>query len=167
MATITDVLAQDTNFSQLVSALTSSKLDATLRGTGPYTLFAPTNDAINALPEKHLTLWKNDPAKLSRIVKFHVVPEKLGAADLLNYHFIKMLEGQRLRITSHLDDVGYADTAASDAYGYVMGGTLTVAIVQTIKVNGAVITRPNLAADNGFVHVIDRVLIPWLLDFTK
>jgi uncharacterized surface protein with fasciclin (FAS1) repeats len=167
MATIMDVLEQDGSFSSLVTALKKASLDTTLRGKGPYTIFAPTEDAVIALPDRQFFTWQSDMPKLTKVLNFHILAGRYSAADLLDYHFIKTLEGQRLRIGSRLDDVGYADSAASDAYGYVMGGTLSVAVVQTVTVNGAAIVRADIPADNGFVHAIDHVLVPWLLGLAR
>jgi uncharacterized surface protein with fasciclin (FAS1) repeats len=162
-----DVLDQAGTFGTLMTAIKQAKLDETLRQAGPYTLFAPTQAAIAALPDRQFDSWLFDDAKLTKVVKFHVVAGRLSAADLLDRHFLKTLEGQRLRITSRLDDVGYAETDATDAYGYIMGGTVTVAIALTIKVNGATTVQADLAADNGFVHVIDHVLVPWPLNVAR
>lgn len=167
MTTIMDVLTQQGTFPSLANALEQSGLAATLRSDGPYTLFAPTEDAVAAMPNKEFFAWLNDRAKLTKALSFTIVPGRYSASDLLDRHFIKTLEGQRLRIGSRLDDVGYADTAASDAYGYVMAGTLTIAVVQTITINDATIITPDLVADNGFVHSIDRVLVPWLMNLAR
>jgi uncharacterized surface protein with fasciclin (FAS1) repeats len=164
MNTIMDVLTQNGSFTGLVNALEQTTVPATLRQTGPYTLFAPTDAAIAALPNKPFFKLAGDVAKLSKVLNFHIVSGRYSAADLLDYHFLKTLEGQRVRITSELDEVGYAETDATDAYGYVTGGVLTVAVAQTITVNKATITVADIEAENGFVHAIDQVLIPMFVD---
>jgi uncharacterized surface protein with fasciclin (FAS1) repeats len=166
MANIMDTLIQNGSFASLVNALEISGVSATLRGSGPYTIFAPTEAAIVAMPNKQFFKLQDDPAKLTKALNFHIVSGQYSAADLMDYHFLKTLEGQRLRIASQMDDVAYSESDASDGYGYVMGGVLSVAVVQTITVNKSVITQPDIAADNGFIHAIDQVLTPALLDLT-
>ena len=99
---------------------------------------------------------------LSRVVKYHVVLGIYEATDLLDVIFLKTMEGQRLAIRSsavrevtneQLEDASYAQR-------YVVKDTVTSTSLESIKVNGATIIRANVRAENGIVHVIDKVLIP-------
>ncbi len=84
------------------------------------------------------------------------------AADLLDVMFLKTMEGQRLTIRSSASAGPYSETLqeGSDAHSFVIRDTYTSTLLESIKVNGATITRANVNADNGVVHVIDKVLIP-------
>lgn len=145
--TIVAVAQGDETFSTLVSAVTAAGLGETLSGEGPFTVFAPTNDAFGKIPAETLTeLTTNDTETLSNILTNHVVQGKVDAATLT-----KAIE--------EAGDAGYTITT-------VGGGTLTAEIV-----NGAVVltdasggtstvTATDVEASNGLIHVIDTVLMP-------
>ncbi|MGB5052153.1 MAG: fasciclin domain-containing protein, partial [Caldilineaceae bacterium] len=104
-----------------------------LKGAGPFTLFAPADAAFASLPEKTLDSLLADTAQLARVLQFHVVPQKLTAADITNGMTVTTLMGQQL------------------TFG-VSGGNMTV--------NGANINASALPASNGTIFIVDSVLLP-------
>ena len=145
--TIVEVAQGDETFSTLVSAVTAAGLGETLSGEGPFTVFAPTNDAFAKIPEATLTeLTTNDTETLGTILKYHVVEGNVDAATL----------------TKAIQDAG------EDGYtiNTVGGGTLTATmdgsnVVLTDATGGtATVTATDVEASNGVVHVIDTVLMP-------
>ena len=134
-ADIVDVAADTPDLSTLVEAVTAAGLAETLQGEGPFTVFAPTNEAFDALPAGELDrlLKPANKAELAKILKYHVVSGEIMSSDLTN--------GQKAKT--------------------VEGGTLTVTINgKTVKVNDATVVKADVPASNGVVHVIDRVLLP-------
>jgi len=130
-------LAQATpSLSTLVTALGAASLVKTLEGTGPFTVFAPTNDAFKNLPAGALAnlLLPKNKAKLVDILTFHVVSGSILAADILDGERIKTVEGQYI-------------TAAVNSSG--------------VFLNNAQVTTANVNASNGIVHIIDAVLQEW------
>ncbi len=145
--TVVEVAQGDETFSTLVSAVTAADLGATLSGDGPFTVFAPTNDAFAKIPEATLTeLTTNDTETLGNILTYHVVAGNVDAATLL-----QAIEG-----------------AGADGYSIetVNGSTLTATVVDgnvvlTDAAGGtATVTATDVAASNGVIHVIDTVLMP-------
>lgn len=145
--TVVEVAQGDETFSTLVSAVTAADLGATLSGDGPFTVFAPTNDAFAKIPEATLTeLTTNDTETLGNILTYHVAAGNVDAATLL-----QAIEG-----------------AGADGYSIetVNGGTLTATVVDgnvvlTDAAGGtATVTATDVAASNGVIHVIDTVLMP-------
>lgn len=145
--TIVEVAQADESFSTLVAAVTAAELGETLSGEGPFTVFAPTNDAFAKIDEATLTeLTTNDTETLGAILTYHVVAAEVNAASL----------------TAGIEGAG------EDGYTVetVNGGTLTATIVDGAVVltdaNGgtATVTATDVAASNGLVHVIDTVLMP-------
>ncbi len=145
--TIVEVAQGDESFSTLVAAVTAVELGETLSGEGPFTVFAPTNDAFAKLPEGTVeTLTTEDTETLGAILQYHVVGEAVDATTL----------------TAAIEGAGES--------GYeiptVGGGTLTAtlvdgAVVLTDATGGtATVTATDVAASNGLVHVIDTVLMP-------
>jgi uncharacterized surface protein with fasciclin (FAS1) repeats len=99
---------------------------------------------------------------MSKLVKYHIAMGIYRTTALLDMIFLKTMEGQRLTIESSATNE--RDTEAlqdgTDAHGYVVRDTVTSTLLESIKVNGAHITRGNVNADNGIIHVIDKVLVP-------
>ena len=128
---IVDIALADTaNFSTLVAALTAADLVETLSGPGPFTVFAPTNDAFDDLPEGVLdNLLSNIPA-LTEVLLYHVSTDALTLNDLTDAGGISTLQGGSLTITG------------------------------TAKINNADIIIPDIQASNGIIHVINQVLVP-------
>ncbi len=140
-ATITEIAAGDDRFSTLVAAVTAAGLADTLAGPGPFTVFAPVNDAFAALPAGTVdTLLKpENKQQLTDVLLYHVDDRTLTAAAIpagSNY-FKPLLTSQRLCITKS------AGVTIADGTGSV--ANVVVADIQ---------------ADNGVIHVIDKVLLP-------
>ncbi|QUL37897.1 fasciclin domain-containing protein [Erythrobacter sp. JK5] len=145
--TIVEVAQGDETFSTLVAAVTAAGLGETLSGTGPFTVFAPTNDAFGKIDAATLeTLTTTDTETLGAILKYHVVEGAVDAATL----------------TAAIEGAG-ADGYAVTTVG---GGTLTAkivdgAVVLTDATGGtATVTATDVEASNGLIHVIDTVLMP-------
>lgn len=134
-ATIVDLAASDKNFTTLVDALKQADLVETLKGRGPFTVFAPSDKAFEGLSrETWGTLMKpSNKSKLQNILKHHVVKGRKSAEDVLGASSMKMLDGSTLTIDKK-------DGAP--------------------RIGGAMIQQTDLEAENGVIHVIDRVLTP-------
>jgi uncharacterized surface protein with fasciclin (FAS1) repeats len=134
-ADIVDTAIAAGTFTSLVSALGSAGLVETLKGPGPFTVFAPTDDAFAALAPGTLeALLKPEKAEdLKAILTYHVVPGKVMAADLANLVSTVTVNGTELKV------------AVQDS---------------TVMVNDAKVTQTDIVASNGVIHVIDKVLIP-------
>jgi uncharacterized surface protein with fasciclin (FAS1) repeats len=129
---VADTAARTPELSTLAGLLQQSGLADTLKGNGPYTLFAPTNDAFKALPAGMLAKLAADKEQLRAVLSFHVLPAKAMAADV---------------------KAGPAKT--------LQGSNVTLALAGTfVTVEDAVVQTPDVAASNGVVHLIDRVLVP-------
>jgi uncharacterized surface protein with fasciclin (FAS1) repeats len=120
-------------FKTLTSLLKQAGLAGTLQGKGSYTVFAPTDAAFAKVPKATLQALGQDKAKLRSVLLYHVVKGKLTAAKIVKRSSVKTLNGQSLRIR-------------------VSGGKVTV--------GGARVITPDVAASNGVIHVINKVLIP-------
>jgi uncharacterized surface protein with fasciclin (FAS1) repeats len=123
------------SFTTLAQALAAADLVATLEGPGPFTVFAPTDEAFAKLPAGTLaTLLKpENKAQLRRILTYHVVAGHVMAADVVKMHSAKAVSGDMLAITSGA------------------GG---------VMVDNARVIKTDIAASNGVIHVIDAVLMP-------
>jgi uncharacterized surface protein with fasciclin (FAS1) repeats len=139
---IVEIAAADARFSTLVAAVTAAGLAETLSGPGPFTVFAPVNDAFAALPAGTVeTLLKpENKGQLTDILLYHVDNRNLSAAAIPNgsNYFKPLLTSQRLCITKSAKGVTVDDGS----------GTVANVIIADIK------------ADNGVIHVIDKVLLP-------
>lgn len=132
-ATVVDLALVDEQFSTLVSALQAADLVETLQGPGPFTVFAPTNAAFEALPEGTLEALLADLPQLTNVLMYHVISGTVMAADVVKLSTV--------------------DT--------VLGAPLNISVEgKTVKVNEATVTGTDLEASNGVIHVIDAVLIP-------
>ena len=140
VGTIVDVASADATFSTLVAALTAAELVETLGGEGPFTVFAPTDEAFAALPAGVVDalLLPENKAVLIQILTYHVVPGKVMAADVTDGD-VATVEGQTVKLST-------------------MGG---------VTVNGATVVTPDVAASNGVIHAIDAVILPPGVDVTK
>ena len=123
------------SFTTLAKALEASGLVETLKGEGPFTVFAPTDDAFAKLPAGTLeTLLKpENKAKLKRILTYHVVPGRVMAADVVKLHSARAVSGDTITIATH-------------------GNGVTV--------DNARVVTTDIAATNGVIHVIDAVILP-------
>lgn len=131
--TVIDVVTDERQFEILLLALSLANLTDELKGTGPYTLFAPPDSAFAELPEATLNSFLADTTQLARVLHFHVVPKKLIAKTITNGMTVDTLMGQKLTFA-------------------VSGGNITV--------NGANVIGPELTASNGSVFIVDSVLLP-------
>lgn len=129
---IADTTARTPSLSTLNKLIGDAGLTDTLRGAGPYTVFAPTDEAFKAVPAKTLESLSKDKEQLKAVLMYHVVPGKVVAADIKSGK-TKTAQG--------------ADVVVAKAGGFV-------------TVEEALVTQADVPASNGVVHVIDRVLIP-------
>ena len=129
--------AMASGMSKLVEAVKAAGLVDTLRGPGPYTVFAPTDEAFAKIPAPELDMLLKDPVKLKEVLTFHVAEGKMMAADLVEHEYLQALSGGELRI---------------DAKRWHLH--------RNMKVNGANIIKPDIVVDNGVCHAIDKVLMP-------
>ncbi|MDO8375892.1 MAG: fasciclin domain-containing protein [Aquabacterium sp.] len=128
---IVDTAVAAGSFKTLATALTAAGLIDTLKGKGPFTVFAPTDAAFAKIPKADLDALLADKAKLTAVLTSHVVPGKVMAKDV---------------------KAGKVKT--------VQGSDITVATAGGVMVDGAKVTKTDIAADNGVIHVIDSVIMP-------
>lgn len=136
MADILETAVNAGNFSTLLKAVEATELVEILKSPGPYTVFAPTDEAFAGLPEGTLDSLLQDIPKLKRIVAYHVAFGDVRAEDLMQIEEAETVEGSIVAIES------------SD---------------NKIKVNDANVVKSDVLTDNGVIHVIDAVLIPGLV----
>jgi len=145
--TIVENASQSKDHTTLVAAVKAGGLVDTLNGKGPFTVFAPTNEAFAALPKGAVDnlLKPENKAQLDKILTYHVVPGKLDAKELMND--VKMGNGKAMLKTVEGDNLTVTDK----------GGKLMVADTAG---HAATITIADIDQSNGMVHVIDKVLMP-------
>lgn len=131
-ADIVDTAAAAGSFSTLIAAVQAAGLEGALRSDGPLTVFAPTDEAFAALPEGTLEALLSDKDRLTAILKYHVVPGKVMAADVAGLASADTLLGQAAPI----------DASAG------------------VTIGGASVVQTDVKASNGVIHVIDAVMIP-------
>jgi uncharacterized surface protein with fasciclin (FAS1) repeats len=133
--TIVEVASGNSNFATLVAAVKAAGLVETLSGDGPFTVFAPTDDAFKALPEGALEdlLKPENKAKLIAILKYHVVAGAVKAKDVVSLTSAKTVEGSEVAITVDGDEV---------------------------MIDDAKVVKTDIACSNGVIHVIDAVIMP-------
>ncbi|MGB3298893.1 MAG: fasciclin domain-containing protein [Phormidesmis sp.] len=138
--TVVDVAEANGSFSTLVAAIKAADLTETLNGAGPYTVFAPTDEAFAALPEGTLDklLLPDNKEVLTQILTYHVVAGNVPSSEV-ETGAVPSVEGEDLDITA---DAG------------------------SVTVNGASVTQPDVMASNGVIHVIDQVLVPPTVDIS-
>ena len=128
---IVETAASAGNFNTLATALQAADLVDTLKGPGPFTVFAPTDAAFAKIPKADLDALLADKAKLSAVLTYHVVPGKVMSKDV-RPGMVKTVEGSSLTVSTK-------------------GG---------VKVDKANVTAVDIVADNGVIHVIDTVVLP-------
>ncbi|HEX6554141.1 MAG TPA: fasciclin domain-containing protein [Ktedonobacteraceae bacterium] len=164
MANIFETARAEHQYNKFVSGIESlAGLAQILSGPGPFTLFVPTDAAFDRLSSDKQANLIADPEKLARVLKYHIVPGYYTADDLLDRLFLKTLEGQRLRVWSDISMVPLGEEeidTPSDALSYISKDTITTSVRESITINGADVVRANIKADNGIMHVIDKVLVP-------
>ena len=129
---IVDTAVAAGSFNTLVTAIKAAGLVETLKGAGPFTVFAPTDEAFAKLPKDALTALLADKAKLVKVLTYHVVSGKLMAADVAKLAEVKTVEG------------GMAMINTKDG----------------VVIDGAKIIKTDIVCTNGVIHVIDTVMLP-------
>ena len=130
---IVETAAQVGTFETLLAALDAAGLTEALKGDGPFTVFAPTDEAFDALPEGTVEALLQDPDALAQILTYHVLAGTYMASDVAGMEHAETLQG------------GHLSISASD-YG--------------VRINDASVITADVEASNGVIHVIDAVLIP-------
>ncbi|MCS6860963.1 MAG: fasciclin domain-containing protein [Abditibacteriales bacterium] len=133
MANIVETAVGAGSFSTLVTAVKAAGLVDTLSGPGPFTVFAPTDEAFAKLPAGTVEALLNDIPKLTAILTYHVVPGKVMAADVMQLQSAKTVNGQEVTIT-------------------VKDGA--------VMVDNAHVIQTDIECSNGVIHVIDSVILP-------
>ena len=131
---IVDTAVSAGSFNTLVAALKAAGLVDTLRGKGPFTVFAPTDEAFGKLPAGTVEslLKPENKGKLQSILTYHVVPGKVMAAQVVNLKSAKTVNGQ----------------------------AITISTGDGVKVDGAKVVKTDIETSNGVIHVIDSVILP-------
>jgi len=130
-ADIVDTAKSAGSFNTLVTAVQAAGLVDTLKGPGPFTVFAPTDDAFAKIPKAKLDALLKDKAALTKVLTYHVVPGKVMAADV-KPGMVKTVQGSSFTVKSSGSKV---------------------------MVDKATVTKTDIAADNGVIHVIDTVIM--------
>ena len=129
---VADTIAANPSLSTLNGLVAQAGLTDTLRGTGPFTVFAPSNEAFKAVPANTLDALGKDPVALKAVLTYHVLPVKAMAADVKNGK-AKTVNGAELELSKAGDFV---------------------------TVENAMVSKADIIASNGVVHVVDTVLMP-------
>lgn len=132
LADIVDTAVKAGSFTTLVAAVKAAGLVDTLKGAGPFTVFAPTDEAFSKLPAGTVDALLKDLPKLKKILTYHVVSGKVMAADVVKLTSATTVEGSTVKIDAS----------------------------KGVKVNDSTVTTADVAADNGVIHIIDTVLLP-------
>lgn len=130
---IVDVAVEAGSFKTLAAALQAADLVETLKGKGPFTVFAPTDEAFAKLPEGTVEALLKDKAKLTAILTYHVVAGEYPAAKVVESKHLKTVQGSPIHVK------------VSD---------------QGVMINNAKVVKTDIAASNGIIHVIDTVILP-------
>jgi len=134
---IVDTALDSDSFSTLCKVVIAAGLVDALRAPGPFTVFAPTDDAFAKLPEGTVEGLLKDKEKLTSILKYHVVPEKLMVTAFKTPKKLKTLQGQEIKVDGMMWHIN-----------------------KKIKVNDAKTVMTDIKATNGVIHAIDKVLMP-------
>lgn len=132
---IVDTAAANGSFHTLGKALEAADLTNVLKGTGPYTVFAPTDPAFEKLPKDTLSNWlkPENKAELISVLKYHVLPGRASAVEVEKLTAPKMMQGQTAAITKD---------------------------GEKLRIGGATITTSDITSSNGIIHAIDTVNVP-------
>jgi uncharacterized surface protein with fasciclin (FAS1) repeats len=131
-ADIVDTAKSAGSFNTLVTAIEKAGLVETLKGKGPFTVFAPTDEAFAKVPKADLDALLADKAKLTSVLTYHVVSGKVMAKDVAGLKSAKT----------------------------VQGGSISIDTSSGVKVDNATVTKTDIQASNGVIHVIDTVIMP-------
>ena len=132
MPDIVDIAVSTEGFSTLVAAVKAAGLVETLKSPGPFTVFAPNDDAFAKLPPGTVDTLVQNPPQLARILKYHVVAGKLTKADLSKVDSVESVEGSPIVVNCTVDN---------------------------FEVKNATAIAADIEADNGIIHVIDNVIL--------
>ncbi len=132
MNTIVETAINAGNFKTLVAGVQAAGLVDTLNGEGPFTVFAPTDEAFAKLPEGTVENLLANPEELKKVLTYHVVSGKVMASDVMGL-----------------------SSATS-----IQGGTLAIDTSNGVKINSSTVVTPDIECSNGVIHVIDSVLLP-------
>lgn len=132
MADLVDTAINAGTFGTLVAAVTAAGLADTLKSPGPFTVFAPTDEAFSKLPSGTVESLLENILTLRKILEYHVVSGEVAAPEIAKLDKVTSVEGSDLKINA----------------------------TSGVKVNDATVVRANVEADNGIIHVIDTVLLP-------
>ena len=132
MKNIVEIAVAGKQFKTLVAAVQAAGLADTLQGAGPFTVFAPTDEAFAKLPAGTVEGLLTDLPKLKNILTYHVVEGKVMAKDVAGVKSAKTVQGADLRVDAN----------------------------HGVKINNAMVTQADVEASNGVIHVIDTVLLP-------
>jgi uncharacterized surface protein with fasciclin (FAS1) repeats len=130
---VVDTAAGAAQFKTLVTAVKAAELVETLKGDGPFTIFAPTDEAFAKVPKETLDALLKDKAALTSVLTYHVVPGKVMAADVVKLDSAKTVQGTKIKIE-------------------IKDGTVTI--------NGVKVIKTDIVCKNGVIHIIDGVLLP-------
>ncbi|KAA0254953.1 MAG: fasciclin domain-containing protein [Acidobacteria bacterium] len=129
---VVDTAVAAGSFKTLVKAVETAGLVGVLKGPGPYTVFAPTDEAFAKVPKADLDALMKDKAKLAKVLSYHVFAGNAGSADLKMLKDLSMVDGGRVKIDA----------------------------TKGLKVDQANVVKPDVPASNGVIHVVDAVLMP-------
>lgn len=132
MPNIVETAGKAGTFTTLLAAVNAAGLASTLEGKGPFTVFAPNDDAFKKLPAGTVESLLGDIPKLTKILTYHVVSGDVRAAEVVKLHNVKTVEGGELHVHAN-------------------GG---------VKINDSNVIATDIVSDNGVIHVIDTVLLP-------
>lgn len=129
---IVDTAIAAGSFNTLVAAVQAAGLEQTLKGPGPFTVFAPTDAAFAQIPKEQLDALLADKQALTKVLTYHVVPGTVKAAEVVNLTSATTVEGQ----------------------------SLTITVGDSVMVNNATVIKTDVVTGNGVIHVIDAVMLP-------
>ena len=129
---IVDTAIAAGSFNTLVAAVQAAGLEQTLKGPGPFTVFAPTDAAFAQIPKAQLDALLADKQALAKVLTYHVVPGTVKAAEVVNLTSAATVEGQ----------------------------SLTITVGDSVMVNNATVIKTDIVTGNGVIHVIDAVMLP-------
>lgn len=132
MENIAQKVKGDNHLKKLRKALETADLEYVLEGEGPYTVFAPTDEAFEKMSQKELTKLLGNKKKLENVLKYHIIQGKYTSKDITNMKNEKTMSGQDVKINTK-------------------GG---------VKINDSTVTHPDIESSNGVIHFIDTPLIP-------
>ena len=157
MKNIVETAIDAGSFTTLVSAVKAAGLVDTLSGPGPFTLFAPNDDAFAELPAGTVDELLKDKDRLTAVLTYHVVPEKYMAADVMKMTTAKTVQGATLTIETKTAIVEEDVVVIEDDVAVEED---EIAVFDELMVDEAMVIEADIECTNGVIHVIDSVLAP-------